>query len=59
MPAVIVCPCSAKARAHKGPVKVVYLLGADDYSDADIPADAFVIYQVGGQCCGRTAAGHA
>jgi hypothetical protein len=28
-------------------VKVVYLLGADDYKDEDVPADAFVIYQVG------------
>jgi hypothetical protein len=37
---------SVKARAHKGPVKVVYLLGADDYNEADVPADAFVIYQV-------------
>lgn len=36
---------SVKARAHKGPVKVVYLLGADDYNEADVPADAFVIYQ--------------
>ena len=28
------------------PPKVVYLLGADDYEEADVPADAFVIYQV-------------
>lgn len=41
-----VTPCSAKARAHKGPVKVVYLLGSDDYKEGDVPADAFVIYQV-------------
>jgi hypothetical protein len=27
----------------------VYLLGADDYKDEDVPADAFVIYQVGRQ----------
>jgi hypothetical protein len=29
------------------PPKAVYLLGADDYEEADVPADAFVIYQVG------------
>jgi len=45
--------CSVKARAHKGPVKVVYLLGADDYNEADVPADAFVIYQVGRACQGH------
>ena len=28
------------------PPKVVYLLGADEFAAADIPADAFVIYQV-------------
>lgn len=27
--------------------KLVYLLGADDFSEADVPADAFVVYQVG------------
>ena len=27
------------------PPKVVYLLGSDDYADADVPAGAFVIYQ--------------
>jgi NADH dehydrogenase (ubiquinone) Fe-S protein 1 len=27
------------------PPKAVYLLGADDYEEADVPADAFVIYQ--------------
>lgn len=31
--------------ASAPPPKVVYLLGADDFSAADIPADAFVIYQ--------------
>ncbi|GJP50148.1 hypothetical protein CLOM_g9285, partial [Closterium sp. NIES-68] len=31
-------PCSK-------PPKVVYLLGADDIAEADIPSDAFVIYQ--------------
>lgn len=46
MSVAVVHSCSVKARAHKGPVKVVYLLGADDYNEADVPADAFVIYQV-------------
>ncbi|WIA12072.1 hypothetical protein OEZ85_012149 [Tetradesmus obliquus] len=36
---------SANARKHAGPVKVVYLLGADDFSDEDVPKDAFVVYQ--------------
>ncbi|CAG9460453.1 unnamed protein product [Pedinophyceae sp. YPF-701] len=27
------------------PAKVVYLLGSDDFTEADVPADAFVIYQ--------------
>ncbi len=27
------------------PPKLVYLLGADDYADADVPANAFVVYQ--------------
>lgn len=36
---------SAAARASKTAPKVVYLLGSDDYSEADVPADAFVIYQ--------------
>lgn len=36
---------SAAARKYSGPVKMVYLLGADDFADADIPADAFVVYQ--------------
>lgn len=36
---------SAAARKYSGPVKMVYLLGSDDYADADIPADAFVVYQ--------------
>jgi hypothetical protein len=39
-------PRSSAARKHSGAAKVVYLLGADDYADADVPADAFVIYQV-------------
>eukprot|EP00475_Leptophrys_vorax_P043552 TRINITY_DN8416_c0_g1_i1.p1 TRINITY_DN8416_c0_g1~~TRINITY_DN8416_c0_g1_i1.p1 ORF type:complete len:704 (-),score=23.56 TRINITY_DN8416_c0_g1_i1:219-2225(-) len=33
------------AAASTTPPKVVYLLGADDVADEDIPADAFVIYQ--------------
>ena len=28
------------------PPKAVYLLGADDYSEEDVPDDAFVVYQV-------------
>jgi hypothetical protein len=36
---------SANARKHSGPVKLVYLLGADDFSEADVPKDAFVVYQ--------------
>lgn len=35
---------SARARSA-GPAKFVYLLGSDDFSDADVPADAFVVYQ--------------
>lgn len=29
------------------PPKFVYLLGADDFAEQDIPSDAFVVYQVG------------
>ena len=29
------------------PAKFVYLLGSDDWKEEDIPADAFVVYQVG------------
>ena len=36
---------SARARASSTAPKVVYLLGSDDYSDADVPEDAFVVYQ--------------
>ncbi|KXZ47011.1 hypothetical protein GPECTOR_39g505 [Gonium pectorale] len=36
---------SAAARAAKQPAKVVYLLGADDWEEAEVPAGAFVIYQ--------------
>ena len=35
---------SSRARAASKP-KVVYLLGSDDYAEADVPDDAFVIYQ--------------
>ena len=35
------------ARASSAPApKLVYLVGSDDYSEADVPKDAFVIYQV-------------
>lgn len=36
---------SARARASKVAPKFVYLLGSDDFDEADIPADAFVVYQ--------------
>ena len=36
---------SVSARAA-APAKFVYLLGADDYADAEVPASAFVVYQV-------------
>ncbi|GAB4823947.1 hypothetical protein N2152v2_010993 [Parachlorella kessleri] len=35
---------SARARTAGKP-KLVYLLGADEFSEEDVPADAFVIYQ--------------
>lgn len=28
------------------PPKAVWLLGADDFDEADVPTDAFVVYQV-------------
>ena len=35
------------ARSSSAPApKLVYLLGSDDFDPADVPADAFVIYQV-------------
>ena len=35
------------ARASSAPKpKVVFLLGSDDFSEEDVPKDAFVIYQV-------------
>lgn len=36
---------SASARAEPVKPKVVYLLGSDDFDEADVPEDAFVIYQ--------------
>ena len=33
--------------ASAPPPKFVYLLGSDDFAEQDIPADAFVVYQVG------------
>jgi hypothetical protein len=34
------------------PPKAVYLLGADDYSEEDVPDDAFVVYQARhSRCC--------
>ena len=43
------------ARASSAPApKVVYLLGSDDFSEEDVPKDAFVIYQV---CCWLTFSG--
>jgi hypothetical protein len=43
---------SARASAPGAPPpKVVYLLGSDDYADADVPAGAFVIYQARPRRC--------
>ena len=36
---------SSTSSSSSSPTKVVYLLGSDDYSEADVPDDAFVIYQ--------------
>lgn len=41
---------SAAAATNPKPAKFVYLLGSDDFSEEDIPADAFVVYQVRGSC---------
>lgn len=38
----------APCRRSAGPPKAVYLLGADDYAEEDVPEDAFVVYQVSG-----------
>ena len=35
-------------RRSAGPSKAVYLLGADDFAEEDVPEDAFVVYQVRG-----------
>ncbi|MEW5303975.1 MAG: hypothetical protein WDW38_003229 [Sanguina aurantia] len=36
---------SVAARSNKAPAKFVYLLGADDWEDAEVPEGAFVVYQ--------------
>ena len=38
---------AAAAEAAAQPPKVVFLLGSDDFAEEDVPAGAFVIYQVG------------
>lgn len=43
---------SARAAAAKAPPKLVYLLGSDDYAEAEVPKDAFVIYQACFPSCG-------
>ena len=49
---------SARASAPDAPApKVVYLLGSDDFADADVPADAFVIYQACTCACCAPVAG--
>lgn len=35
----------------------MYLLGSDDFSEADVPKDAFVVYQVGGREGGQGGCG--
>lgn len=37
---------SARAAASNTKPKFVYLLGADYFSEEEVPADAFVVYQV-------------
>ena len=37
---------SARTAASSPKPKFVYLLGADDFLEEDVPADAFVVYQV-------------
>ena len=37
---------SASASRGDTPTKFVYLLGSDDFSDSEVPSDAFVVYQV-------------
>lgn len=36
---------SARARTSASAPKVVFLLGSDDFTEEDVPADAFVVYQ--------------
>ena len=37
---------SVSAQRENPKPKFVYLLGSDDFNEADVPADAFVVYQV-------------
>lgn len=37
---------SVSATRENPKPKFVYLLGSDDFSEADVPSDAFVVYQV-------------
>lgn len=37
---------SASAARENPKPKFVYLLGSDDFTDEDVPSDAFVVYQV-------------
>ena len=37
---------SASASEGKAKTKFVYLLGSDEFDEAEIPEDAFVVYQV-------------
>ena len=37
---------SASAARENPKPKFVYLLGSDDFSEEDVPSDAFVVYQV-------------
>ena len=43
-----VVPLKLHGCRSAGPPKSVYLLGADDFADEDVPDDAFVVYQVRG-----------
>ena len=47
-PALLFPHCPLPCLCAASP-KFVYLLGSDDFSEADVPADAFVVYQVGGR----------
>lgn len=37
---------SSSASSEQTKPKFVYLLGSDDFQEEDVPADAFVVYQV-------------